>query len=547
MSIKGRLILSTAGFSAIIAMMFLFTWLATTSQKDDGLVINLAGRQRMLLQKMTKEAAAFAISKSQSGGADQALSAKARRSEVVFDTTLNALRDSGEAPLALTPDAATRHVGKADEPAYSQLVKVTELWRQYQPRLEAVINDKGGSGEDLKWLIANSDSIVGEMDKAVVMLQEMSEATVTKLLVEQAVSLALAVVIALMVLLMTRSIILRLLAVRTFAEKFGAGDLTALSGISGSDELANIGADLDAMAVKLRKMFAELKDRAYLLNSSSGQLTHISSTMANETDRMSGLSTTVAAASEEMSANMNSVAAAMEEASTNVAMVAAASEEMSSNVQEISRNTDETKRLSQSAVEDARRVCEEVDALGNSAMEIGKVTEAIAEISEQTKLLALNATIEAARAGEAGKGFAVVASEIKSLAQQTAKATAEIGDKISSIQGTTRTAVGAIQKIASDVGNIDSHIYTVALAMGEQARTTQDIAQNVSEAAKGIQEVNRTVVECSMVTREITKDIAMMDNGLKDMSRQGKEVETNATTLNSLGSQMHESVQTFKI
>jgi methyl-accepting chemotaxis protein len=228
-------------------------------------------------------------------------------------------------------------------------------------------------------------------------------------------------------------------------------------------------------------------------------------------------------------------------------MVAAASEEMSSNVLEISRNTDQTKILSQTAVEDGNRVRSEVEALGVSAREIGKVTDTIEEISEQTKLLALNATIEAARAGEAGKGFAVVASEIKSLAQQTAQATAEIGDRIRAIQSTTQNAVEAIQKITSDVGNIDNHILTVAAAMGEQARTTQDIARNVAEASKGVQEVNRTVSECSFVTKEIAKDIAMMDNGLKEMAHQGRDVEQNASVLKSLGGDMAESVRNFKI
>ena len=545
MSIKARLLYSTLGFSLIIALMFLFTWLATSSQKDDGLVINLAGRQRMLLQKMTKEAVALAHFRQ--GGKGGALTEKLRRGEEVFDSTLNALRDSGSAPLSLAADANTRQLPKATEPAYGQLKKLTELWIEYRQKLDSLIEGKSGSDEDVKWFLENSDAIVAETDKAVVMLQQQSEATVTRLLLEQAVALGLAVALGVLVMMTLRSIILRLQSMKDFANKFGEGDLTVLSGVGGEDELASIGKALDSMAAKLRRMFEDVTSQSRELDSSSYRLSEISTTVASGTEDMSQLAHTVAAASEEMSSNMNSVAAAMEQTSTNISMVAAASEEMSSNVLEISRNTDETKKLSQHATEDSRRVAEEVGALGTSAKEIGKVTEAIADISEQTKLLALNATIEAARAGEAGKGFAVVADEIRSLAQQTAKATAEIGEKITSIQTTTQKAVISIRQISGDVGNIDSHLAIVAHAMGEQARATQDIAQNVSEASKGVHEVNRTVAECTLVTREIAKDISMMDASLREMSAKGREVETNSKHMKQLGSTLKGAMDNFKI
>ena len=132
------------------------------------------------------------------------------------------------------------------------------------------------------------------------------------------------------------------------------------------------------------------------------------------------------------------VAAASEEASTNVQSVASATEEMSSSVNEISRQVQESARIANDAVDQARKTNDRVAELSKAAARIGDVVELINTIAGQTNLLALNATIEAARAGEAGRGFAVVASEVKALAEQTAKATGEIGQQITGIQAATR-------------------------------------------------------------------------------------------------------------
>ena len=139
------------------------------------------------------------------------------------------------------------------------------------------------------------------------------------------------------------------------------------------------------------------------------------------------------------------VAAASEEASTNVQSVASATEELSSSVNEISRQVQELARMASEAVDQARTTNDRVSELSKAAARIGDVVELINTIAGQTNLLALNATIEAARAGEAGRGFAVVASEVKALAEQTAKATGEIGQQISGIQAATQELVGRDQ------------------------------------------------------------------------------------------------------
>ncbi len=352
--------------------------------------------------------------------------------------------------------------------------------------------------------------------------------------------------IAAVSLLVTRSITKPIRAGVDFARALADGDLTRTFDIDQSDEIGVLAKALNNMSSNLNKMFKELSQGVKLLSSSSTELSTASSQMLTGAENASDKSNTVAAASEEMTSSMVSIAAASEQASTNIQMVAASAEEMSSTINEIAENTEQGRSITHDAVEKAENASKKVDQLGIAAKQIGKVTEAISEISEQTNLLALNATIEAARAGESGKGFAVVAAEIKDLAQQTTAATREIRESIEGIQNTTNDTVYEIEQITTVISDVNEIVGTIAAAVEEQSAATREIADNVNQAAQGTQEVNRNVVESSTVSESISRDIQEISRASTEIAASSSQVNLSSTELSDLAEQINGMTKKFK-
>ena len=246
----------------------------------------------------------------------------------------------------------------------------------------------------------------------------------------------------------------------------------------------------DLIAAERRK--AEMIKLADDFEGAVGEIVETVSSASTQLEAAAGTLTTTAERAQELT---TMVAAASEEASTNVQSVASSTEEMASSITEIGRQVQESARMANEAVDQARTTNDRVGELSKAAARIGAVVELINTIAEQTNLLALNATIEAARAGDAGRGFAVVASEVKALAEQTSKATGEIGQQITGIQAATQESVGAIQAISTTIEKLSEISSTIASAVEEQGAATQEISRNVQQAARGTQQVSSNITD----------------------------------------------------
>jgi methyl-accepting chemotaxis protein len=264
--------------------------------------------------------------------------------------------------------------------------------------------------------------------------------------------------------------------------------------------------------VKLADSFeAAVGEIVETVSSASTELEASAGTLTSTAERAQGVTTMVAAASEE--------------ASTNVQSVASATEELSSSVNEISRQVQESARMANEAVDQARTTNDRVSELSKAAARIGDVVELINTIAGQTNLLALNATIEAARAGEAGRGFAVVASEVKALAEQTAKATGEIGQQISGIQAATHESVNAIKEISGTIERLSEIASTIAAAVEEQGAATQEISRNVQQAAQGTQQVSANITDVQRGASETGSASAQVLSAAQSLSRDSSRLK----------------------
>jgi methyl-accepting chemotaxis protein len=335
-------------------------------------------------------------------------------------------------------------------------------------------------------------------------------------------------------LLIARRMSTALVAMTTAVTKLGEGDFgVELPGLDRGDELGDMARSIEQFKVRAADKAQNESDleeqRRKIAEAAKGEaLQEMAETVeretntavgevANGTGRMAANALSMSESALLLGKNSSSVAAAAEEALANAQTVAKASSQLSASIADIANQVRSSQALTLEAVTASSQAQATIAKLSEAASKVGAVTNLISEIASQTNLLALNATIEAARAGQAGRGFAVVAAEVKSLAEQTAKATNEIGQQITEIQDATRASVASIEGIGAVIRNVESVSSMIAKAIDEQNIVTV--------------EISRTVEETALAAREVASQIITVSNEATETGRRAAEIRDGSTEI----------------
>lgn len=471
--------------------------------------VNLAGAQRMLSQKMAKEALEMAKNPDKA----DVFTASVNK----FDKVLNGFL-KGDASLGITAVKSSSIL--------SQLNTVNDTWKGFKVHA----NNLTGITKNLKkhttYIMENNMPLLKAANKAVGMYESTSAGKVESLKNMQLAILAIAVVVAVigwMVIL--RSIVNPVLDVVDLAETLAKGDLShANLDINSKDEIGSLATALNTMKTNLNNMI--------------GQIQETSDHISTATTELSATATQIVKGAEKQSEQSNQVATSMEEMSATVVEVARNSQNSADNAGQTQTIANEGSDIVNRAVEGMIQVAatvqtsaKTVETLGKSSEQIGQIVGVINDIADQTNLLALNAAIEAARAGEQGRGFAVVADEVRKLAEKTTSATKEIAEMISTIQNDTNGAISSMHEGTKQVDDNMELAKEAGVSLGKIVGSVETVTDMVRQIATSAEEQSATAEEVSNnvngiaeISRETATGVKQMSNATEDLSKIAEEL-----------------------